>query len=719
MCEELQKVKQMGKSWWMFLFSFMIVGAIFIHAVEVKASTTDFTGWTAISTAEELQKLSYNSESSRFYLTNDIDMSRYGYWETIKTFKGTFDGNGHCIKNLKSTTGGLFGDLYPGATIRNLRLEDVDIRTSNIERVGVLAGRSNFADNDADERAVVESLVSAGAYYKDAAGTNQVMFQPITISKCFVSGNVYCKRVYDSQAGQMFVGGILGQGRGTSHHTIGESWYKVDPVVTIEECINSASLMIEGSVSRADGVGVGGIVGWQTDNFTVRNCMNYGEINVDEYSWWDDSIGGIIGDSRGQISNCYSVVDIGDCFDEDEESDIGTVVGYAAERAVINGCYYFGGGEGRIESLFKPTKISRYDRSNKSSYSGWDFDRVWTVDPGINDGYPILQWYLPYVEIEAPTANMQSGSYSKEFSVELTSHLNNAKIYYTTDGTKPSASAKLYTGSIPISQTTTLKAIAILDNGSVSPVSTYEYKFACAAPTANYKSGKSFSEPAKIKLSTKEKGATIYYTTNGKNPTKKSKMYQGTITLYKDTQIKAMAVTSGKSNSEVASWNYYVSAKTPQANKPSGTYSSAVNVKLSCKTKGAKIYYTTNGKTPTAKSKQYKGAFTISKNTTLKVIAINKNVKSRITTYNYHVKVETPFSNKTEGNYKQGVTVRLGCKTKGATIYYTTDGSYPSIYSKRYTGSIRLNQSTTIKAIAVKDGMEDSSLFTADYYIYQ
>ena len=713
MCEELQKVKQIGKSWRMLLFSFLIVGAIFIHATEAKASTTDFTGWTAITTAEELQKLSYNSASSRFYLANDIDMSRYGYWETIKKFQGTFDGNGHCIKNLKSTTGGLFGDLYPGATIRNLRLEDVDIRTS--ESAGGIA-RGIFYSEE-----IAQSLAAAGAYYKDADGNYRLVMQPVMISNCFVSGTIDVNGYDDFEVAGA---GIIAAMGGATRCTYNDEYYIWTPQVMIDGCMNMASISVElmeemncsNTYAKA-----GGIVGDLGDTGIVSNCMNFGEVYayVDAYSdkYKRPYQGGIVGYANGgKLSNCYSGKDISQSGGNGAG---GSIVGYAGESAVINGCYYFGGNDGKIDSLFKSTKMSTYDRSNKSSYSGWDFDRVWTVDPGINDGYPILQWYLPYVEIEAPTANMQSGSYSKEFSVELTSHLNNAKIYYTTDGSQPSASAKLYTGSIPISQSTTLKAIAILDNGSVSPVSTYEYKFACAAPTANYKSGKSFSEPAKIKLSTKEKGATIYYTTNGKNPTKKSKVYKGAITLYKDTQIKAMVATSGKSNSEIASWNYYVSAKTPQANKPSGTYSSAVNVKLSCKTKGAKIYYTTNGKTPTAKSKQYKGAFTISKNTTLKVIAINKNVKSDVATYSYNVKVETPVSSKTEGSYKHGVIVRLSCKTKNATIYYTTDGSYPSIYSKRYTGSIRLNQSTTIKAIAVKDGMEDSSLLTLDYYIYQ
>ena len=49
----------------------------------------------------------------------------------------------------------------------------------------------------------------------------------------------------------------------------------------------------------------------------------------------------------------------------------------------------------------------------------------------------------------------------------------------------------------------------------------------------------------------------------------------------------------------------------------------------------------------------------------------------------------------------------------GGTIYYTTDGTNPSIAStkaKRYSGSLSVTQSATIKAIAVKNGYYDSSI---------
>lgn len=61
--------------------------------------------------------------------------------------------------------------------------------------------------------------------------------------------------------------------------------------------------------------------------------------------------------------------------------------------------------------------------------------------------------------------------------------------------------------------------------------------------------------------------------------------------------------------------------------------------------------------------------------------------------------------------------VELATETEGATIYYTTDGSTPTAESTEYdaTNKITLTATTTIKAIAVKDGMTNSEVASKTY----
>lgn len=61
------------------------------------------------------------------------------------------------------------------------------------------------------------------------------------------------------------------------------------------------------------------------------------------------------------------------------------------------------------------------------------------------------------------------------------------------------------------------------------------------------------------------------------------------------------------------------------------------------------------------------------------------------------------------------LSVTLATSTTGADIYYTTDGSIPTMQSTKYTGAISLTGTTTLNAIAVKVGMIPSNLLTATY----
>lgn len=75
------------------------------------------------------------------------------------------------------------------------------------------------------------------------------------------------------------------------------------------------------------------------------------------------------------------------------------------------------------------------------------------------------------------------------------------------------------------------------------------------------------------------------------------------------------------------------------------------------------------------------------------------------------------------GTYTSNQTVELASTTDGATIYYTTDGNEPTTGSSVYSSAISVtgvageSNSTTIKAIAVKNGMQTSSVSRATYVI--
>lgn len=69
------------------------------------------------------------------------------------------------------------------------------------------------------------------------------------------------------------------------------------------------------------------------------------------------------------------------------------------------------------------------------------------------------------------------------------------------------------------------------------------------------------------------------------------------------------------------------------------------------------------------------------------------------------------------GTYFEAQNVTISCATEDATIYYTLDETTPTTSSDVYTEPIVISETTTIKAMAVKAGYENSSVATAVYTI--
>lgn len=123
--------------------------------------------------------------------------------------------------------------------------------------------------------------------------------------------------------------------------------------------------------------------------------------------------------------------------------------------------------------------------------------------------------------------------------VTLTCNTENAVIHYTLDGTDPDASSAIYTSPFTLSDNTTIKAIAIKNN-KTSAIVTKVYEV--PEQTIVTEPEIIITENGEVTLVNSTDGATIYYTTDGTNPSTSSQVYSEAFVIANGTTIKAIAV---------------------------------------------------------------------------------------------------------------------------------------------------------------------------------
>jgi sugar lactone lactonase YvrE len=244
-----------------------------------------------------------------------------------------------------------------------------------------------------------------------------------------------------------------------------------------------------------------------------------------------------------------------------------------------------------------------------------------------------------------PSFSVAPATYTSAQTVTISDATAGATIYYTTDGSVPTANSNIYTDPITVSSTETLQAIATASGYSTSDVATAAYTITLptATPTFSLEAGP-YTSAQIVTISDTTAGATIYYTTNGTTPTTSSSVYSGPITVSSSETLEAIATASGYSTSPVATAAYTITlpTATPTFSLEAGPYTSAQTVTISDATAGATIYYTTNGTTPTTSSSVYSGPITVSSSETLEALATaNGYSTSTVATAAYTINIPT------------------------------------------------------------------------------
>jgi sugar lactone lactonase YvrE len=156
-----------------------------------------------------------------------------------------------------------------------------------------------------------------------------------------------------------------------------------------------------------------------------------------------------------------------------------------------------------------------------------------------------------------PMLSISGGVYNNAQTVSISESAPGATIYYTLNGTAPTASSLKYTGPLTINNSVTLNAVAISPGYNPSTVVSATYTLTAATPVVSLPTG-TYTGPQTVTITTASTNANLFYTTNNTLPTSSSTKYTGPITISSSETLRVMAVETGYSNSPVVATTYTI-----------------------------------------------------------------------------------------------------------------------------------------------------------------
>lgn len=340
-----------------------------------------------------------------------------------------------------------------------------------------------------------------------------------------------------------------------------------------------------------------------------------------------------------------------------------------------------------------------------------------------------------------PVITPASGTSDTMIVVTMSCTNSNAGIYYTTDGTAPTAAATLYTAPVVLNTpgSHTVKVIAILNGWDNSDVATATYTITVPEPPApiyndtviyytSFDSTQQFvagsvydndvvalsgpigqqwgtihGNPSTVSAISGDQSMQMRYYTNASHGGHIGYTYTN-FDLNDVTRVTFSAKSTNGLNVAVSysndGGNTFINEQIITLTTAAQTYSYAVSdsgenaafVRL-------RFAVSLPTPAPTSTSRVYLDS--------LIVFGIPGIV---------HNNVATPEITPASGFvYAASQTVTITCATAGASIYYTTDGSIPTQNSTLYTEPFTIDSNVTIKAKAFKAGDVPSMVATATY----
>ena len=354
--------------------------------------------------------------------------------------------------------------------------------------------------------------------------------------------------------------------------------------------------------------------------------------------------------------------------------------------------------------------------------------------------------------VATPTFTPAAGTYYEAQNVTIACTTDGATIHYTTDGNDPTTSSAVYSAPIAVSQTTTVKAMAVKDGMNNSSIASATYTIEDAPTVITIAAARALAnnEYALVQgVVTFIDGRNVYvqdatagidlYLNNNTVPSGlalgdmvqaygKKTVYSGLVEL---TAINGgvadqfSIISNGntlpleeKTIAEIladhAATQMLQSTRVKIVNATIGTINTGGNTPLTQGESTTNIY-----KVPELSGITEGDAVDV-----IGVIGCFNNPQLRValaadvTIHQTPMQpVATPTFTPAGGEYTAAQSVIIACATEGATIYYTLDGTDPTTASTVYSAAIEIGETKTVKAFAVKEGMSNSEIATATYTI--
>ncbi|MBQ6886987.1 MAG: chitobiase/beta-hexosaminidase C-terminal domain-containing protein [Lachnospiraceae bacterium] len=345
--------------------------------------------------------------------------------------------------------------------------------------------------------------------------------------------------------------------------------------------------------------------------------------------------------------------------------------------------------------------------------------------------------YVLAEKMEAPEASISSGAIVPS-GTTISLPVESGKVYYTTDGSDPtdSSNAAVNIGTDVVitgkaGDMVIIKACTKESGATTSELVTFTYQISQypGGVTTDTESGTTVASGTVVNLTTDVTGGTIYYTTGSGNPISAGNVGNSVVLSGKpgaNVSVKAVAVAPNTTmNGSYAFFDYKLMEQlaSPSASIKDGT-SLTEKSSVVLKANQGKIYYTIDGREPTKADYEYTAPIVVTKNMTIKAIAIEEGYEnSEVSSFSYAFaeQIEKITPSIPDGTVESGQVIKLSCNMPDVKIYYTTDGTEPvpgaeGVFLYEDSG-ISVYRSVNIKAIAVKSGMCNSELISLNYSV--